>query len=93
MSDKNILFNSDIDTCKIFESILFYLSVSRTQVLSSGYEFGPTGSPAVVPIVDCINYMRAVNEILSSPAVPDLETYAVSDWISNNQEKFSRITE
>ena len=90
-TNRNIIFNSDDETRTMFESILFYLGISKEKILAEDY--GNLGNSQIVSIVDCINVLRASNYLLDSPLIEDNETYAVNEWMVQNSENYGKLTE
>lgn len=86
-----VFFESDDATRAILESILFYLQISKQEILNE--EYGNLGSPYICSIVDCINVLRAANYIVESDAIPSNTEHCVIEWMELNPEKYNKMTE
>jgi hypothetical protein len=86
-----IFFESDDATRTILESILFYLQISKQEILNESY--GNLGNPQIISIIDCINVLRAANYIVESDTIPSNTEHCVVEWMELNPEKYNKITE
>lgn len=88
-ANRVLRFTSNKETCDLFESVLFYLNISKQEILNE--EYGNLGSPNIASIADCINLMRAANVLLDGDFLPSNTEYDVIQWMNVNPEKYNKI--
>ena len=96
MYNRDIVVNSNEENINIFSSILFYLNISKQEIITN--EYGNLGNPNIASIEDAIRFVKGlvyicISQHLPSGAVGDYvnpvtadATYNISDWVAENKD-------
>jgi hypothetical protein len=84
MYNRDIVVNTNEENTNIFSSILFYLGISKQEIITN--EYGNLGNPDIASIEETIRFVKGLVHICIAPQLPSDKTYNLSDWVAQNKD-------
>ena len=84
MYNRDIVVNSNEENINILSSILFYLGISKQEIITN--EYGNLGNPDIASIEETIRFVKGLVHICISQHLPSGATYNISDWVAENKD-------